>query len=244
MVAGVVAATATSVAVGAEHAAVPSAAVVSRVIDGDTIVVSSAKHVRLVQIDTPEVGTGECYSRAAAKVLRKLIPAGTPVTLESDPVLDAIDRYGRLLRYVRRGKLNVNVEMVRRGAAAPWFYDGERGRYASALLAAANAAKAAHLGLWGACPKTVLDPTHAVDTGPGTGAAPPPAIAPLIPPASPPPAVGTNCDPSYVGVCIPPPPPDLNCKDVPVKRFTVRWDVPNPDPHHFDGDRDGIGCES
>ena len=49
-----------------------------------------------------------------------------------------------------------------------------------------------------------------------------------------------NCDPSYPGVCIPPPPPDLDCKDVPYKRFQV---LP-ADPHQFDRDGDGIGCES
>lgn len=48
-----------------------------------------------------------------------------------------------------------------------------------------------------------------------------------------------NCDPAYPTVCIPPPPPDLDCKDIPYRRFKV---LP-PDPHHFDGDGDGIGCE-
>ena len=50
----------------------------------------------------------------------------------------------------------------------------------------------------------------------------------------------SNCDPSYPTVCIPPPPPDLNCDDIPYRDFTV---LP-PDPHNFDGDHDGIGCES
>ena len=50
----------------------------------------------------------------------------------------------------------------------------------------------------------------------------------------------SNCDPSYPDFCIPPPPPDLDCKDIPQKRFTVL----QPDPHRFDGDKDGIGCES
>lgn len=49
-----------------------------------------------------------------------------------------------------------------------------------------------------------------------------------------------SCDPSYVGVCIPPPPPDLDCADIPYRRFTVE----PPDPHGFDGDHDGIGCET
>jgi len=50
-----------------------------------------------------------------------------------------------------------------------------------------------------------------------------------------------NCDPSYPTVCIPPPPPDLNCPDIPYRNFVVR----PPDPHGFDGnDNDGVGCES
>ncbi|MFN2466648.1 MAG: thermonuclease family protein [Gaiellaceae bacterium] len=98
--------------------------------------------MRLVQIDSPEVGTGECYSRAAARELRRLLPAGTPISLEADPRLDAVDRYGRLLRYVRRDGLNVNIELVRRGAATVWFYDRARGRYAERLLAAARTARA------------------------------------------------------------------------------------------------------
>ncbi|MEM3081121.1 MAG: phospholipase D family protein [Nitrososphaerota archaeon] len=49
-----------------------------------------------------------------------------------------------------------------------------------------------------------------------------------------------NCDPSYPDVCIPPPPPDLDCSDIPYRNFRV---LP-PDPHNFDRDRDGIGCET
>ena len=48
-----------------------------------------------------------------------------------------------------------------------------------------------------------------------------------------------NCDPSYPGVCIPPPPPDLDCSDISYRNFRV---LP-PDPHHFDGNGDGIGCQ-
>jgi hypothetical protein len=52
---------------------------------------------------------------------------------------------------------------------------------------------------------------------------------------------GTSCHPSYPDVCIPPPPPNLNCDDVDATNFEV---VP-PDPHGFDGnDNDGLGCES
>ena len=50
----------------------------------------------------------------------------------------------------------------------------------------------------------------------------------------------SKCDESYPDFCIPHSPPDLNCSDVSEKRFTVL----SPDPHGFDGDGDGVGCES
>jgi micrococcal nuclease len=49
-----------------------------------------------------------------------------------------------------------------------------------------------------------------------------------------------RCDTSYPDVCIPPYPPDLDCGDIPYKNFRVL----SPDPHGFDRDKDGIGCES
>ena len=49
-----------------------------------------------------------------------------------------------------------------------------------------------------------------------------------------------KCHPSYPTRCIPPPPPDLNCDDIPWTNFTV---LP-PDPHGFDGNKNGIGCET
>jgi hypothetical protein len=49
-----------------------------------------------------------------------------------------------------------------------------------------------------------------------------------------------NCDPSYPTLCIPPNSPDLDCIQMQIKDFPVL----QPDPMGFDGDRDGIGCES
>lgn len=60
------------------------------------------------------------------------------------------------------------------------------------------------------------------------------------PPASVPTKTKENsCDPSYPDVCIPPSPPDLDCGEIQYHNFKV---LP-PDPHRFDGDKDGIGCE-
>ena len=123
---------------------------VERIIDGDTLVVLGGAHVRLLQIDAPESGE-ECYAAASTRELARLSPPGSHVVLEADPQLDRVDRYGRLLRYIHAGSRNVNLELVRRGAATPWFYDGDRGRYATRLLAAATAASAARRGMWGVC---------------------------------------------------------------------------------------------
>jgi endonuclease YncB( thermonuclease family) len=158
-----------SAAVAARHAPASAPApitfVVRSVYDGDTLTFADGRRVRLVQIDAPELGSGECYSRAARAALVSLVPIGSRITLESDPSLDQVDRYGRLLRYVRRGGLNVNLELVRRGASAPYFYDHDRGRYAALFMQAAREARASGRGLWRACPSTVLNPYRKVATG-------------------------------------------------------------------------------
>jgi hypothetical protein len=96
-------------------------------------------------------------------------------------------------------------------------------------VAAALAAKAAKRGLWKACPRTVLDPNRAVDTGTSG------------PPTTNPPPSG-KCDPNYSGGCVPRYPPDVDCADIralgiaPVRLIGV-------DVHRLDGDHDGWGCE-
>ena len=139
------------------------------VIDGDTVALTNGRHVRLVQIDTPEVYySPECYGKQASRITKRLLLPGTAVRLYREPKTDAVDRYGRLLRYVFRVRdgLNVNVRLVRVGAAAPYFYDYRRGRYARVLVRLGLRARRRHLGLWGRCPGTPWDPNHGVATGP------------------------------------------------------------------------------
>jgi micrococcal nuclease len=124
---------------------------VARVGDGDTLDLRSGQRVRLVQIDAPELGENECYALAALAELRQLVPSGTPVELERDAGLDDVDGHGRLLRYVRTNDANVNVELVRLGAAAPYFFRGERGHPSDRLLDAATEARRVGRGMWGAC---------------------------------------------------------------------------------------------
>lgn len=153
-------ATAASAGVDARATAVT----VDRVIDGDTLVVRGGARIRLLQIDAPESGT-ECYSGASRLELVRLARPGSQAVLEVDPALDRVDRYGRLLRYVHARGRNVNVELVRRGAATPWFYKGDRGRYAARLLAATAAARAGRRGMWTTC-LVSWTPNGPVDTRP------------------------------------------------------------------------------
>lgn len=135
---------------------------VASVTDGDTLRLRSGDRVRLLQIDAPEAGE-ECYAGRATAELARLVPRGARVGLEVDTELEERDRYGRLLRYVHVGRTNVNVELVRRGAATPYFYDGERGAYARSLLAALAEARRARRGMWSAC-RVLWNPDSPVTT--------------------------------------------------------------------------------
>ncbi len=133
--------------------------------DGDTLRTTAGRKIRLVQIDAPELH-GDCYGKAALSALRRLAPKGAHITLVRDPKLDNVDRYGRLLRYVLVSGTNVNVALVREGAASPYFYRGDRGRYAGALLAAVDEARSANRGYWGTCPRAQLNTGVGSITGP------------------------------------------------------------------------------
>lgn len=139
--------------------------VVARVGDGDSLTLVDGRKVRLLQIDAPELQT-DCYGRAALRELGRLAEPGTRIRLVSDPGLDSSDRYGRPLRYVFVGSRNVNVELVRRGAASPYFFRSERGRYAKALLTAVETARGRRAGYWGACPGARLNTGLGSLTGP------------------------------------------------------------------------------
>ena len=140
-------------------------ATVAYVNDGDTLRTTAGDRIRLVQIDAPELHT-DCYGRAALAALRRLAPIGRAITLVRDPELDATDRYGRLLRYVVAGGRNVNLELVREGAASAYFFHGDLGRYARDLLTAVTEAQASKRGYWGACPRARLDTRIGSITGP------------------------------------------------------------------------------
>ena len=85
---------------------------VTRIVDGDTLELGNGETVRLVGIDTPEVG--ECGYDAASVALARLV-SGRQVRLgRSD---EDRDYYGRLLRYVDVGSTDAGLRLIRSGLA-------------------------------------------------------------------------------------------------------------------------------
>ncbi|HYH30100.1 MAG TPA: thermonuclease family protein [Pseudonocardia sp.] len=141
----------TAVVVVASSGSSGEQAVVTKVVDGDTVDVTAGgrtERVRLLNIDTPEVTEPDvqCLGPEASAHLAALLPVGTPVTLEFDE--ERIDGYGRTLAGVltEDGTL-VNAEMARAGLAMP-IVIGENDRFYDAVLAARDEAAARDRGLF------------------------------------------------------------------------------------------------
>lgn len=125
-------------------------ATVEYVHDGDTLFLTDGTKVRLLGIDTPEVGEHrECYGDEARELLRDLLPEGTRVQVLAD--VQPLDQYGRSLLFIYTdGGVNVNLELIERGAAEAVVLPPNV-LLADDLEAAEDRAQAAGLGMWGAC---------------------------------------------------------------------------------------------
>lgn len=93
---------------------------VTRVVDGDTVVVSTGATVRLLGIDTPE--RKQCGYEEATANLRRLTQ-GKAVTLSGGTTKD---RYGRLVRYVGVDGVDAGLEQIKEGYAVA-RYDSRDG---------------------------------------------------------------------------------------------------------------------
>jgi micrococcal nuclease len=124
-------------------------AMVTYVVDGDTIEIAGGERVRLLGIDTPEYE--ECYFTEATERLRELVD-GKEVRLESD--LTDRDKYNRLLRHVfvsiEAGAQHVNALLVAEGYATVLPIPPDR-RYREELASLETEAKQQGRGLWGVC---------------------------------------------------------------------------------------------
>ncbi len=214
------AATATTSATTAEPAG--DVVSVTRIVDGDTMAVSSGETVRLIGIDTPETKHPsqpvECFGAQATQHATELMGPGTSVRLVYD--VERTDRYGRTLAYVYRDSddLFINLQMVRDGFAAMATYPPNVA-HVEALRAAEQEARSANRGLWGGC--------GGADTPAG-------GSGPSSPPAAPSTPRGGGGD--------------RDCSDFSshqeAQRFYEAEGGPGQDPHRLDGDGDGLACES
>lgn len=117
-------------------------ALVTSVIDGDTVELADGRHVRYLGIDTPEVG--EYYGEEATARNRDLVEGRT---IELQRGTRDQDEYGRLLRYVYVDGIFVNAELVAEGYATAYIFDPDD-RYSQILVQLEQYAKMRELGLW------------------------------------------------------------------------------------------------
>jgi len=123
----------------------PDTALVTQVIDGDTIVIEGGYRVRYIGIDTPEIHPElEAYGMEALEANRRLVE-GKEVRLEQD--VSETDKYGRLLRYVFVNDTFVNAELVREGLAYAKAYPPDT-KYQAYLEKLEAEARQASRGIW------------------------------------------------------------------------------------------------
>ncbi len=101
-------------------------ALVTKVIDGDTVIVEGGNTVRLRGIDADE-SNHPCYTEAKRWLEKKIL--GERVVLKGD----GSGKYDRMLRYLFVNGTNINVEMVRQGLAVARI---EGSRYREEIIAA------------------------------------------------------------------------------------------------------------
>jgi micrococcal nuclease len=127
-------------------------ALVTRVIDGDTVQLQDGELVRYIGIDTPEtVDPNEpvgCFGPEATARNKELVE-GKYVELMSGS--QDRDQYGRLLRYVFVDGIFVNAELITEGYARQYAYGDER-RFQQVFVQLEQYSMSKKSGLWGACP--------------------------------------------------------------------------------------------
>ena len=141
------------------------------VVDGDTIE-TSAGRVRIIGIDTPEVG--QCGYGDASHAISEVLSAGDPITLELPKGENDVDKYGRLLRYVVTADgSDIGLRQIEAGYAAP-RYDSTDGYPAHPQEEKYHAAAIAYVGPNGVivtpnCPDQVAPPDSVAGQAPSDG---------------------------------------------------------------------------
>jgi endonuclease YncB( thermonuclease family) len=115
---------------------------VTKIIDGDTLIINSNHPVRMIGINAPEKGM---YFYEEAKQNLEILILNREVRLERD--ISDRDKYGRLLRYIFDGDYFINYEMVKFGFANAYDYKPDT-RYSDLLKEAEEYAKKNEKGIW------------------------------------------------------------------------------------------------
>ncbi len=128
----------------------PTEGTVARVIDGDTIELTSGERIRYLMVNTPETtgGKDECYGANAVTFNTDLV-LNKQVSISYD--VECQDRFDRTLAYVSVNGTEVNSLLVERGFACVLHIPPNGDAREDEFKALQAAAKAADRGLWGAC---------------------------------------------------------------------------------------------
>lgn len=134
----------------------PHSGTVVRVIDGDTIELSSGETVRLLMIDTPETtgGATDCYGPEAKEFLTIAL-----ITQEVDLDYDVVckDQYGRLLAYVSLNGHELNTRMVELGYACVLHIPPNGDDREEEFESLEYLARTDGVGMWGVCQEVTCD---------------------------------------------------------------------------------------
>ncbi|AIL97142.1 hypothetical protein CUREI_07395 [Corynebacterium ureicelerivorans] len=143
-------------------------ATVERIIDGDTLDASIKREtvrIRLLNIDTPEIGRAgnpsECFAEEAKQRLEELVPPGTKIHLEYDQ--ERLDKYGRTLAGVFRDDQFVNEQLAREGLGRAMLVEPNSRFYQRILDAESEPRDAGH-GIFGAAPGCFAADSDVQDT--------------------------------------------------------------------------------
>jgi len=117
-------------------------ALVTNVIDGDTIELENGQRVRYLGIDTPELG--EPYSYDALELNQELVE-GKWVELQAGN--EDKDKYGRILRYVYIDGVFVNAQLIAQGYATAYIFDTTN-KHSQVLVQLEQYAKLLERGMW------------------------------------------------------------------------------------------------
>ena len=189
--------------------------IITNVIDGDTLEIrtneGAATTIRLALVDAPEINELG-YDEARDFVSENC--RDKPAIVDPDNNQDL--SYGRIVALVYCDGLNINEAIIASGHAKIYESFCEISEFSDSDWAQKNG-----------CTEDDIDSSDSriveggyINSDDGK--------------------ISNNCDSAYSGVCIPSPPPDSDCKDIPHKNFNVK----SPDPHQLDGDADGRGCET